>query len=131
MKVNKLFCIDLDIYEKLTKIDNQSKLVNELLKQHFSYFKENNNQKESKLNKIKQFRAIIKQEKKDLRLIKLLNDNNFDQFCINWCYNKEFIYSDEDISTYLFSRRKKIGLEDFKKFAEIVKNNAGLFKKTG
>lgn len=36
MKINKIFSIDLELAQKLAEEDSASKIVNELLKEHYS-----------------------------------------------------------------------------------------------
>lgn len=56
MKANKSFSLDMEMIEKLTREDNPSKLVNELLNKHFNLTKE-------KVNKLSdEEKAIVRAE---------------------------------------------------------------------
>lgn len=131
MKVNKLFCIEVDLVEKLNKIDNQSKLISDLLSDFFAISSENHNIIDQKKALIKQNKQKMSKIKKDIKVLSYLEDQNFDQKCINWVHNKEFIYNDHDIDMYISNRRIKIKIDQFKKCCDMVKEYGYLFKKTG
>jgi len=115
MKINKIFCIDYDLYEKLAKIDNQSRLVSDLLKDYFSFSSEKNDIFDQKVTILKQNKAKMKQIRAEIKLYKTIQALNFDQKCINWVHNKEFKYTDEDIDNYKSIRKIKISIDNFKK----------------
>lgn len=128
MKINKNFTLDYDLVEKLNKIDNSSRLVNDLLSDYFKVSITNNTIFEQKKAFLKQNKAKIKQINKEIKLLRLLDTLNFDQKCINWAFNKEFKYTEEDIDNYKHNRSLKISIENFKKCCEVVEKNGYLFK---
>jgi hypothetical protein len=128
MKINKNFTLDIDLVEKLNKIDNSSRLVNDLLSDYFSIMSEKNTIFEQKQAILKQNKAKMKEIKRDLKLFKFLETQKFDQRCINYVCNKEFKYSDDEIDTYITNRKIKISFENFRKCGEIIKDNGNLFK---
>jgi hypothetical protein len=128
MKINKNFTLDLDLVEKLNKIDNSSKLINNLLTDYFSCSSGNNDIFEQKKAFLKQNKAKMKQLNKEIRIFKVLDQLNFDQKCINWIFNKEFKYTEEDIDSYKSKRSIKISIENFMKCAKMVQDNNVLFK---
>ena len=65
MKMNKLFTIDVELIEKLKAEDNQSKIINDLLK---NYYADNLSIDELKKEKINQ-ESIIKKHKSKLEYI--------------------------------------------------------------
>ena len=128
MKINKNFTLDIDIVEKLSKIDNASKVVNDLLGEFLINSNEKDTVFEQKTALLKQNKAKMKQIKAEIKIFTTLDKLNFDQRCINWCFNKEFIYTDEDIDRYKFPRQIKISIDNFRKCAELVEKNVSLFK---
>jgi hypothetical protein len=128
MKINKNFTLDIDIVEKLSKIENSSRLVNDLLNNYLTSFNEKDTLFEQKVNILKQNKAEMKQIKAEIKVFKTLQGFNFDQKCINWCFNKEFKYTEEDMDKYKSTRCIKISLDNFKKCCEIVEKNVALFK---
>lgn len=130
MKINKLFCIDVNLVEKLNRIDNQSKLISDLLTDYFKISSGNSTILQQKEAFLKQNKVKMKEIKREIKLINKLKDLKFDQFCINYCYGKEFIATEIEIKEYIFNRRLKIDLEKFKICQDIVKQNGHIFKKT-
>lgn len=130
MKINKNFTIDLDIVEKLNKIDNSSKLINDLLIDYFEVSSEKSTIFDQKVAVLKQNKAKMKQIKKEIKIFKFLEDQKFDQKCINWIYGKDFKYEDSDIDNYISHRaiKLKIKISDFRKCSDIVQKNGYLFK---
>lgn len=128
MKINKNFTLDVDLVEKLTKLDNSSRVVNDLLSDYFKVSSTKSSIFEQKKAYLKQNKAKIKQINKEIKILKLLETLNFDQKCINWAYNKEFKYTDDDIDNYKHNRSIKISIENFKKCCDIVEKNGYLFK---
>jgi hypothetical protein len=130
MKVNKNFTLDIEIVDKLSKMDNGSKIVNDLLSDYFANNGTNLNIFEQNKLKLKQNRLKMRQIRAETRAISTLERYNFDLKCVNWITGKEFIYTDDDIYQYLLRRNPKIkiSIEDFIKCSNIVQKNGAIFK---
>jgi len=133
MKVSKIFCIDVEIAERLKQIDNSSRLVNGLLEDYFRNYEQNSDEIEQKKALLRDFKKKSKAIRKEMCIYKTIKSLKFDNFCIKWCLLHQNYSENERIGimiNYIKSRRLRISIEDFKKGYEIIEKNVNLFKKT-
>jgi hypothetical protein len=133
MKVSKLFCIDVEIAEKLKQIDNSSSLVNGFLIEYFARYDKNDSIIEQKKADLKHLKQKSKEINKEMKIFQQVSNIGFDNFCIKWCFfhkDKSEEVRNDLMKEYIYGRRLKITMENFKKGYELVTKNEFLFKKS-
>ena len=76
MKIQRIFTLDLDIATELAKENNQSFLVNELLKAHFEKIKISHMTREQILEQIKKTKAELEEKLKTYTELEQMGDKN-------------------------------------------------------
>lgn len=131
VKINVHFTLSSEIYEKLTKIDNRSSLVEQLLSQHFQFLtKKGMDDAQIRLNIAKEHAKIARSLKKEAKILKILDD--FDIYTVRWLrgFTKERPYLQEYID-YKKQREHKINysFENIIKLWEVINKHGHLFEK--
>lgn len=132
VKLNVHFTIDLEICEKLTKIDNKSALVEKLLREYFQFFTKNNeNEAEIRLKIAKDHAKLARNLKKEAKILKVID--KFDVYTIRWLrenFKKERPYL-QDYVSYKRQREHNINypFEEIIKLWEVINKHGNLFEK--
>lgn len=129
-KINKNFTLDSEIVEKLKQLDNASALVERLLKEHFQF----NDEKKKNLiqqtaYQLKNYSIVAKKLKKEMKLLKELDDLQLDKFTLRWLM--QFSTAPTNMERIDYSRQRGITLNHEKiiKAWEVIQKDVGLFEK--
>lgn len=129
MKVSRLFTIDVELAEKLKQSGNQSSIINNLLKEHFST-------SSKKCGVIEQKQAIfsnMKKKMRDLRKeVKILTDFeklSIDNFGVRWLKGQETEPSIFSIKAYTRGRELNNTTEQYLKGWKLIHDHGDLFEK--
>jgi len=132
MKISRLFTIDVEMAEELSKSENQSSLINELLKDYFSISRKNKSELEQKQQILSKSKAKMKEIKREVAILKKLNDLNVDEHTIKWLLihiEDEEFYENVDYGPYKRERNLKIPFKDILTAREVIKKHGDFFEK--
>lgn len=127
VRVNKTITIEKQIFEKLKKEDNASRLIEKLLIKNWGYSDGKINELESKIselqeqlnvllkNKLQHEREMEEQEQAKIRIVK---ENEYDK-SLNQCLER-FALKDRDLSNAVYFRFREV--KDKLKQKELRKN---------
>lgn len=123
MKIARLFTLDHDVAEALSRLENQSKFVNDCLMEQLSI--QNSDKLQQEENEKKLLSAKIKQVKAKINVRKSLSALQIDQKALNWMRGNYPNVNREDWARYCRSRGRTSPLD---KVIEILKKNEWLLK---
>lgn len=129
-KINKNFTLDIEIVDKLKQIDNASKLVEDLLRQHFQFTGEKkNNLMQKTAFQLKNYSETAKKLKKEMKLLKEFEILNIDKYTLRWLLGFSEKPGMNDVISY--RRQRDIDLNSDKVFKawEVIKKDVQLFEK--
>lgn len=111
MKTHKLITLDVEIAEKLKSV-NASKLINELLRDHFQTYR--HDPFAADLEKKKKKQRELRELNQKIRARSILFSLGVDQKCIAWLKGNWPNVQEDAWTRYIRSREKKIPLEKVK-----------------
>ena len=129
MKVSRLFTIDVEIAEKLAKMDNQSGYVNEMLKEYMQLSPKKMNVLEQKKAICDQFKSKIKQIRKEIKLYSEIEELSLDYQSIKWLKNLFRPPALFEIEEYIDRRGLRNTAEEYLKAWKLIKDNESIFEK--
>lgn len=129
MKVSRLFTIDVELAEKLKQLDNQSELINNLLKEHFSFSSKKTGISEQKQAIFEQMKKKMRDMRKEIKIISEFEALNIDNFGIRWLKGQETEPSIFAIRAYLRGRELNNTTEQYLKGYKLIQEHGDLFEK--
>jgi hypothetical protein len=130
MKIQKLIGFDSEVYQKLSKTDNASALVNDLVRKHFANFCLGiKNPLELRINQLKNYSKSAKKLRKEAKILGKVY-KMVDNSVVSWVLaNQDNLGANNyNFHKYLLKRNIKVSYDQEDKIVEEIKNNVGLFK---
>jgi hypothetical protein len=129
MKVSRLFTIDVELAEKLKQSGNQSSIINNLLKEHFSTSSKKSGIIEQKQAIFSNMKKKMRDLRKEIKIFADFEKLSIDNFGVRWLKGQESEPSIFAIKSYTRGRELNNTTEQYLKGWKLINEHGDLFEK--